>query len=954
MFSNIMKMSMGNTTPDVSYVSADRAINSDVDSDPMSGETPTAKKTEIMLDEQANTRTLEVSSNLRPEGFSKKSFDFKEILQRQVIINTVGTEWSNTDIVGSVLSREDFPQALLSVPFMRAKLRSFAAIKTEIEVEVKINPTPFLMGALAVVLHPSDHTPSSIESWTYYPHEVINLPSINNALVQVPFLNEEEAYDIGGFSPWTISLVVLSPLSGPTTNSKLDIFMFARLCEPEVMLPQFPVAQSGDNEMSAQETGLITKVSGAVADTLEGAGTVLSAIPEVGMFIPPLTWAARAVHKVSSYFGWAKPVNMEIAALMTPGVAWRMCQGEGVDNSVALAISPDNSVNSNQSYTGVDEMDYSYIMERKFVVNTFRMNVGDYFGTYDLTLKNNSTSTNVITMHHRKRYMINLEFHFVKTAFHTGRVLIQYDHSSSIKASEDTKEAIPSVYSKVVDLSKQDRFVFTVPWMSTQPFSDDIRGELKISSFTPILATDTVAQYVDVFVYTSYRDVQLGQPSMGDAWVNPRTNPRFRKNSRIRAQGECCGNGAAIPTDSLIPYQADSMFESCLGEKICSLRTLIKRFSPCGDLVVDRSLVFGSSDLIEGSLFHWINMMYYARSGGIRYKLVIPYEAVIQVELLGSTARDVSANAVHVFSGRSNVVVEIQIPYYGRTRRSFDHYPWAQLRITQLNYSGPINVQVYVAAGDDYNGMFLRGMQVVDKVSSKYLFSGIYEPELAVKAIMGPWVNIVASTTSTGVARDFLTSSFPGLNNPEAAYASLIYQDTLFAYRENDGFWYACKKGLVGPTSGKVVVPTEEDIIFSFRNNLHAMNPANILVSKREDMFQRWGLDYSLVDWSEEQVIYNSCSAAYFSGESFEFTLLDISVKNAPLLFTSGFGGGDDWGDVPYIIGRSKDGTWMGWYLNREEASIIIMNDVVDGVYETSLPGGPYIGPYKGGRRLLN
>lgn len=132
------------------------------------------------------------------------------------------------------------------------------------------------------------------------------------------------------------------------------------------------------------------------------------------------------------------------------------------------------------------------------------------------------------------------------------------------------------------------------------------------------------------------------------------------------------------------------------------------------------------------------------------------------------------------------------------------------------------------------------------------------------------------------------------------------------------------------------------------------MNPANVLVSKREDMFQRWGLDYSLVDWSEEQVIYNSCSAAYFSGESFEFTLLDISVKNAPLLFTSGFGGGNDWGDVPYIIGRSKDGTWMGWYLNREDASIIILDDVVDGVYETSLPGGPYVGPYKGGKRLLN
>jgi len=209
---------------------------------------------------------------------------------------------------------------------------------------------------------------------------------------------------------------------------------------------------------------------------------------------------------------------------------------------------------------------------------------------------------------------------------------------------------------------------------------------------------------------------------------------------------------------------------------------------------------------------------------------------------------------------------------------------------------------------------------------------------------MGPWLKVVDNE---------LVSSWPG-DNFSPAYSTFISGQYLFVYRVDEGAWYAYQKGIIpeGFVSG-ARIETGDDIIFTLYENLRGPSPFGALVSRKEDLFQRWSLDFNLVDWADRAGIYNTCGSSYFD-KDFQFTLLDNSIKNPPLLFTSGFDGTSFLAEVPLIIGRNQNGDWLGWYPNYDFQPIIVLEDVYDGPYTTALPGGPYIGPYKAGKPLFN
>jgi hypothetical protein len=686
--------------------------------------------------------------------------------------------WDSSYTAGYILNSYELPKVLMNTEFMRQKMSNFYGLRTEMEFTIKINPTPFIAGALAVVLHPTGTSPSQLSSWTYYPHELINLPIVNNATISIPYFSELEAYILPNDAPWTVSLIVVSPLRSAASSLTLEVNAFVRFKNPELMVPVLnnlipgPTmtidtvvskrrahAQAGEsNELQEQKEGLITRVSGSVADVLEAGGTALSKIPVVGPFVPPLTWAVRAFNKVSSYFGWCKPANIEIARLFTPIPAARMCNAEGVDNGVVLGLAPDNTVNSNQNYTDMDEMSLSYILERKYISQVQSWTAGSDIKTISLNLVNNTTSTNVLKAFNYLRYMRCFEFHFVKTNFHTGRILIQYDYNNSIATIDDAKVAMTSVYSKIVDLSVQDRFVFTIPWMDLSPFDYDMPGQIVLSTFNDIVAAETVNAELDIVVYESYRDCQLGLPLQTTQWEdqNPivfsakaqsvidedfdRDNlidvedldscrcrhcarcfcmfgiKRVKCKNRPRAQSsDCSGNGAPIPTDDLIPYKPQSMEQYCMGETFTNLRSLAKRFTFANEITLDGNGILTPKGVLGSSAFACINSMYYGRSGSIRLKLVFPRHLILKIELATPDTFNaiVYTNAVQIFTGSMSNVAEVTIPYYYPRRRCLNHFPWPDVQLSlydKNNTSTTGIIQIYTAAGDDYNGMFLKGL----------------------------------------------------------------------------------------------------------------------------------------------------------------------------------------------------------------------------------------------------
>jgi len=655
---------------------------------------------EVLADEETEAPSMYLESQLEAEGFADKSFQMSEMLQRPQILTATPIIWSSTNAVADIVATISFPDTLSIAPFFSQKMANFAAIHAEMEIEIKINPTPFQQGALAVILHPAGYLTDRIEAWTYFPHELINMPLNNSATVSIPYFAETEAYNKDD-AVWEISLMVISPLRSAATPFSLEVNAFGRFVNPQLMIP---VAQanvkkrSKNTELKDQETGMVTKLTGIAADVLETSGTALSMIPVVGQFIPPLTWAARATNKIAAYFGWCKPPNMEICTLMAPIPAARMCHAEGVDNGIPLTLAPDNTTNTNNNYTEVDEMDLSYLLERKFISTVESYSVGSDFRVYSLDMIPVNTPTNILNIFKHRRWMRVFEFHFVKTNFHTGRLLIQYDYNNTINNTVDARVAMSTVYSKIVDLSKQDRFTFTVPWMDINPFADQSPGRIVVSTFNDIVAAETVSQTLDIITYTSYRDVQVGFPTT--------------TNFFPQAQGDCCGNSAPIPTDPLIPYSPQSMVEHTMGETVSSLRLLAKRFT------FERIETLSASSYvlpraIDNSMFALINKCYYGRAGGVRYKFHFPRNTQLLVTIDVDAAPSVDGRATQIFNGFMNNVAEIALPFYYPRRRSFSEYPWPDITLKLLDESGNIiagNINTYIAAGDDYNGMFLNGI----------------------------------------------------------------------------------------------------------------------------------------------------------------------------------------------------------------------------------------------------
>jgi len=704
MFKNIPTQTKAAAAVSETQRSGDSRLNNEVSSQ-QDTEPVITKTTHTLQDENTAEAVMVLDSILNPIGFSKKSFQMTELLERNQVLTIPPVVWSSTHIPGDILYTGVFPRDLTTQKFFKNKMENFYAVHADMEITVKVNPTPFQQGSLILIIHPSTIILPVIRAASYYPHELINLPMVNHAAVKIPFLSENEAYAKTD-ELWSVSVMVATPLRTATLPNSIEVNVFGRFVHPELMIP---VAQGNTEVIDQNKSGLVTKITGTIADVLESSGTALSLIPVVGEFIPPLTWTARAAHKVASYFGWSKAPNMEHAHLMVPIPGPRMCHGEGIDNGIPLSLSPDNTCNTASNSTDIDEMDFSYLFERKYIEQVHTMYIGENFIIIPLETKPVNTPTNILTMFKHRRWMRCFEFHMVKTKFHTGRLLIQYDYNNSITNNEEARIAMSTVYSKVVDISNQDSFVFTVPWMDISPFDEHSLGRIIITTFNDIVAAETVAQDFQIIQYQSYRDVQLGLP----------------QHLIPFAQGDCCGNSAPIPTDDLIPYEPKSMVEYTMGESVSSLRLLAKRFTKAGFLVPRGGPIVYRHTLLRESLFGQINAMYLARAGSIRYKLKIPRNSTAVIELTDPVYdTGVPAYATQIYNGFMNNVVEFTIPFYYPKRRSFSEIPWYPFTIHLYGadeaYMNLGHIDVYVAAGDDYNAMFPLGLNTESFVRTPF------------------------------------------------------------------------------------------------------------------------------------------------------------------------------------------------------------------------------------------
>lgn len=401
----------------------------------------------------------------------------------------------------------------------------------------------------------------------------------------------------------------------------------------------YPQGDTGETEATSK--GIVTNI----ATTVSKVADSMTGLPILGDFAKPVSWAAQFVANIASIFGWSKPVSIENTCgyYNFPAKNYSLC--EGVDNAVTLATISDNKldITSTPFVTNCDEMDFDYVMTRPTLEETFswstEASTGDVLIDLDMAFNHHyetvavtATQSANVDFSGVQRYVLNMfklwkgeiciRLSCVKTAYHSGRIQILYTPYYSGAVEQSLRG---DVYSKVIDL-RETSDVFIKPgyssyvnYLSTDP--DNVNnpatqtpnnllsyGNLRIIVINPLITNENCSRSVDFNVWYSFeKGVELACPNNRDhvpfSMVIGGIRPGLKEEDdgvlldvdekfEFVPQGE---NETDIGFSNLVSPSFESMMQTsnggmedsktCIGERLRSLRPLIRRYTLSNILV---------------------------------------------------------------------------------------------------------------------------------------------------------------------------------------------------------------------------------------------------------------------------------------------------------------------------------------------------------------------------------
>lgn len=405
-------------------------------------------------------------------------------------------------------------------------------------------------------------------------------------------------------------------------------------------LAAIPLKDTLTEEKEQSETGIVTAVSGAVKVIADALGGIAILKP----IMSPLSWVAGYINKVAMYFGWSKPISLHTTTTVKQTASRFMANFNGVDTSDSLALDADNKIDQFAFFGNEDVMSIDSMVSRLNYIGTSDINVGTTAATsilklpvhplvgttFEKTTDSSSkyfmwTSSNmtylayIASMFKYWNGTIRFQFRVIKTKFHSGRFLIAWKPGTVGKANVT---GVPMSYTVVWDIAKNNTIVVDIPYMNPKPWLqtldiqaqieqittrniDTHNGTLEISVLNSIVASsDQVKQKINLVTEVA------GAPGFNfafprDSRVMPVTNLKnetVHSRCTLHPPTNILDSSSDSENDIFVPEHLDGQIgmmvepisivptgsksielgaeRLSIGEKITSLRQLIKRFVP--------------------------------------------------------------------------------------------------------------------------------------------------------------------------------------------------------------------------------------------------------------------------------------------------------------------------------------------------------------------------------------
>jgi len=684
-----------------------------------------------------------LNSSLLDSARTGASIDIASFLAKPV--NVFSGLLTTSDTYGTfkwvAVTPQDFTNG---TTIWKNKLAGTLAFKGDLHLTVILNATRMQQGRYMLCWVPSGGA-VNFDKWyrmhaatltqaTQLPHVEMDVSCDTEATLIIPHITAQgwAAFEPAGGSFFGNNGVVFfttySPLEVSTGSISANYNIMAHWENVELAMPFTPQSgirtktrvkrrvKASEEEQISQDIGPISSVLSRVSTT----ANTLAGIPLLTSIAKPVGWATDILANTARSFGWSRPHNSEHTTMVTRNIVNRFTNADVADNSTKLGIFDNNEIEDLPGFAGtdLDEMDLNFVASISAYFASVRWNSSATTGTqllqYDCNPRNNysGTTTNGFNLIHLcpvsfvtnffalYRGSLKFTFKLVKTEFHTGRLALSfYPKEYGIGAftvPNFTNTAY--LHREIIDVREGNEFSFIVPFVSFTPFRstqglDATYGQILLHVVNPLVAPANVPSSINILMEVAAApDMEWAQATDFSGSVTQIYTPQA---------GNVCEITQGIIGGSKI-YEDRVAARLCIGERVRSFRTLLKRFN---------TLLTTSVPTLNKFITMWpfvsevgfvdtaVTMSYVTRNqdtyailqsvfalsrGGVRIK-VVPLEAgggisivnanteyyssvptgVIAFAAAASSASVMPAYAV--FRTEGNGGSEVEFPYYNRT-----------------------------------------------------------------------------------------------------------------------------------------------------------------------------------------------------------------------------------------------------------------------------------------------
>jgi len=559
--------------------------------------------------------------------------DIKTFLAKPVVVQSgnlaVGDTFSTFPLIRNPISN------FTASTMLTNKIDGFLGFRATTVYRLVINANRFQQGRYNmsyVALGGVDYDTSANTRWvndhlstlvqrTTLPHVEMDLCCDTEAVLRVPFNSTMNFFPFRSLNVtsdlglWGIlSFYPYSSISAGAGNLTCGYTIYSHFEDVELVVAALP--QSGRNVFTnkvaknATEAEQASAGIGPVSSTLirvRDFSNIIAQVPLLSSYALTTSWFADIAANAAKVFGWSKPVSLAPSTRVTQNYLPYSANTDGPDMSFPLALSYENSVGMAKGFSGtdVDEMDFSFLNTIPVYHTQFAWNTAQTSGTSFIQLPVNplsnilTTTVGTGTFYHLSPLQLVASHFFywrgsmiykiklIKTEFHSGRLAVCFNPIDSVLSPPAAVTLASSTYlhRQIIDIRETNEFTFVVPYISASPYTindpSSTIGTFCIFIVDPLVAPSTVSTSISVIIERAGGpDMEFAGPIPNNytyySGISPQSGSAF---SSPETPNNVCSNLES--TIGVSQFSNDNSVNAllCVGEKITSLRTLLKL--PC-------------------------------------------------------------------------------------------------------------------------------------------------------------------------------------------------------------------------------------------------------------------------------------------------------------------------------------------------------------------------------------